>query len=195
MADDLRTFLRDRARLNPGFREAVIADARAMGKRAGVNVEGHGLWAKTWMVLRLTWVSDGFLALLFIRISVKLRAMGVPLLPTVARRLAIVVAQVHIGAPVILHPGIILPHGQVVIDGVVEIGSGTVITPFVSIGLTQGNYQGPTIGANVLIGTGARILGPLTVGRRATIGANAVVTKDVAEGTTVVGVPARVFEK
>jgi len=54
------------------------------------------------------------------------------------------------------------------------------------------SVQGPTIGRNVKIGTGAKIVGPVTIGDGARIGANAVVVDDVAARTTVVGVPSKV---
>ena len=70
-----------------------------------------------------------------------------------------------------------------VIDGLVEIGAGTVIMPGVTIGLREGprsgGLRGPTIGKDVEIGTGAKILGPITLHRGARIGANAVVLQDV----------------
>ncbi len=63
------------------------------------------------------------------------------------------------------------------------------IRPFVTIGLKEGQLEGPTIGRNVMIGTGAKVLGPITVGQKAKIGANAVVVKDVPDEATVIGVP------
>jgi serine O-acetyltransferase len=75
----------------------------------------------------------------------------------------------------------------VVIDGLVEIGPNVVIGPWVTIGLVAGNVHGRTVEANARVGTGASVLGPLTVGSGAVIGANAVVVRDVEAGTTVVG--------
>src|SRR3954451_20657504 len=100
-------------------------------------------------------------------------------------------AQVSIGDPVVMEPGVYIVHGQVVIDGIVEIKRGTVISPFVTIGLRPGTWQGPKIGRNVIIGTGAKVLGDVTVGDAARIGANAVVVSDVPAGATVVGIPAQ----
>jgi serine O-acetyltransferase len=54
-----------------------------------------------------------------------------------------------------------------------------------------GGKRHPTIGDNVIIGSGAQVIGPITVGARARIGANAVVTEDVPEGATMVGLKAR----
>jgi serine O-acetyltransferase len=101
-------------------------------------------------------------------------------------------AQVSIGDPVLVEPGVYLPHGQVVIDGMVEVGAETAISPWVTIGLLTGGYKGPTIGRDVRIGTGAKVLGPVVIGDGARIGANAVVLDDVPAGATAVGVPARV---
>jgi serine O-acetyltransferase len=81
-------------------------------------------------------------------------------------------------------------HGQIVADGLVEISTGTSIAPFVTIGLRAGEVRGPTIGRDVNIGTGAKLIGPITVGDGATIGANAVVVDDVSGMTTVAGIPA-----
>jgi serine O-acetyltransferase len=50
----------------------------------------------------------------------------------------------------------------------------------------------PTVGDNVVIGSGAKVIGPVTIGENAAVGANAVVVKDVAAGGTAVGVPAKV---
>ena len=112
-----------------------------------------------------------------------------PVLPRIAHRLAMVFAQVSIGDPVVVEPGVYVIHGQVVIDGLVEIGAGTVIAPFVTIGLRAGDVRGATIERNVSIGTGAKVIGAVRIGEGATVGANAVVVDDVPAGATVVGRP------
>ncbi len=145
--------------------------------------------------IRLAWVTDAFLAQALYRVKARSQALRLPLLPIVAHRLAIITGQVCIGDPVVMRPGVYLPHGQVVIDGLVEIERGTTIAPFVTIGLIAGNMQGPTIGSRVNIGTGSKIIGPVTIGANAAIGANAVVVNDVPAGATVVGVPARPIDR
>ncbi len=105
---------------------------------------------------------------------------------------------VSIGRHVEIGPGLILPHGQVVIDGNVRIGRDCAINPWVTIGLTGSrrfgfDARGPLVGDRVFIGTGARLLGPITIGDGARIGANAVVLEDVPANATVVGMPARVI--
>lgn len=95
---------------------------------------------------------------------------------------------------VICGPGLILRHaGQgVVFNHHVRIGSNARIYHRVTIGVADEGGP-PTLGDNVYIGTGASILGELSVGDGARIGAGAVVVKDVAAGTTVGGVPARLI--
>jgi serine O-acetyltransferase len=179
----------------PHFFVALIADAKLQSVARGERDEFRGRADAICQALRLMWVSDSFLAQAFYRAQARLEALGVPVLPRLAHRLAMSTAQVCIGKNVVIHPGVYLGHGQVVIDGFVEIHRGTVILPFVTIGLRQGKARGPTIGRDVFIGTGARILGPVTVHRDARIGANAVVIDDVPARATVVGVPARIVGK
>jgi serine O-acetyltransferase len=101
-----------------------------------------------------------------------------------------------------IHPGAIIgrnffiDHGFVVIGESAEIGDDVTIYQHVTLGGTNPSNgipgkRHPTIGNGVIIGSGAQVLGPITVGDRARIGANAVVTRDVPEGATMIGIPAR----
>jgi serine O-acetyltransferase len=175
---------------HPRLWSALIADAELTARYRGERCGFHSKVDALGQVLRLMWVSDAFLAQSLYRLKARMQALGIPVLPRLAHRLAMTTAQVCIGDPVIVRAGIYLPHGQVVVDGFVEIDSGTVIFPWVTVGLRGGNLQGPKIGRDVQIGTGAKIIGPVTVGAGARIGANAVVVHDVSAGATVVGVPA-----
>ena len=176
---------------HPPLREAVMADARV---NAGFRGERHEFRSKAdalVQVLRLAWASDAFAAQVLYRVKTRAQARGIPVLPRIAHRLAMALAQVSIGDPVLVAPGVYIIHGQVVLDGLVQVGAGTVIAPWVTVGLRAGVLQGATIGENVSIGTGAKIIGPVTIGDGAIIGANAVVVDDVPAGATVVGAPAR----
>jgi serine O-acetyltransferase len=184
--------MRDLARQHPPFVAAVVADARCACANRGEKVEGGTRLRWAWEVLRLSWKSDAFLALVCYRAKARLQGLGVPLLPEVGHHLAMSIAQVSIGDPVIIEAGIYLPHGQVVLDGLVRVGAGTAIRPWVTIGLAEGNFEGPKIGRSVRIGTGAKVLGPVSIGDHALIGANAVVLCNVPERATAVGVPARI---
>ena len=147
-------------------------------------------------VVRLTIQSDALFALAAYRLKARMQALGIPLLPRVAHRMAMRSAQVSIGDPVLVHPGVYLPHGQVVVDGLTEIHTGAVLRPWVTVGLTPGSGgAGPTIGKDARIGTGAKVLGAIEIGEGANIGANAVVLGDVPPNSTAVGVPARIIER
>jgi len=178
---------------HPGFVEAVLADARLTSSLRGESADLGSRPQAVVRVLRLALVSDAFLAQICYRAKARTQAMGIPVVPHLLHRLAMMVGQVCIGDPVIVRPGIYLPHGQVVIDGITEVASGAVFFPWVTVGLKAGNVDGPKIGRNVRVGTGAKIIGPVRIGDGASIGANAVVVEDVAPGATVAGVPARVL--
>jgi serine O-acetyltransferase len=180
---------------HPRFLDAVVADARVTSANRGERFEFRSRRDALLQALRLAFVTDAFLAQVLYRLKARCQALRVPLVPTLAHHLAIVTGQVSIGDPVVVQPGIYLPHGQVVIDGLVEIERGTTIAPFVTIGLVASNLQGPTIEHHVNIGTGAKIVGPVRIGANARLGANAVVVHDVPAGVTVVGVPARVPDR
>jgi serine O-acetyltransferase len=188
VSDEYWRALRSR---HPGLREALVADARLTAGYRGERSDFHSRRDVAVQLLRLAWVSDAFAAQALYRVKAALQARRVPVLPRLAHRLAMMLAQVSIGDPVIVHPGIYIVHGQVVIDGQVEIHSGVTIAPWVTIGLRAGDYRGATIERDVSIGTGAKVIGPVHVGEGATIGANAVVVDDVPPGATVVGAPAR----
>jgi serine O-acetyltransferase len=177
---------------HPRLREALLEDARVTARYRGERHEFRGPLDAALQALRLAWVSDAYAAQALYRVKARLQALGVPVLPRLAHRLAMAIAQVSIGDPVLVAPGVYVIHGQVVLDGLVEIGAGTVIAPWVTIGLRAGVVQGARVGENVQIGTGAKLIGPVTIGDGATIGANAVVVDDVPAGATVVGAPARV---
>ncbi len=101
-----------------------------------------------------------------------------------------------------IHPGatigrnFFIDHGFVVIGETAQIGDNVTIYQCVTLGGTNPangipGKRHPTIANDVIIGSGAQVLGPITVSPRARIGANAVVTRDVPEGATMVGIPAR----
>lgn len=102
--------------------------------------------------------------------------------------------DIHPGATIGRH--LFIDHGFTVIGETAHIGDNVTIYQCVTLGGTNpangvGGKRHPTLEDNVIVGSGAQILGPITVGQRARIGANAVVTDDVPEGATMVGVKAR----
>ena len=102
--------------------------------------------------------------------------------------------DIHPGADIGRH--LFIDHGFTVIGETALIGDNVTIYQCVTLGGTNpsngvGGKRHPTLLDNVIVGSGAQILGPITVGQRARIGANAVVTEDVPEGATMVGLKAR----
>ncbi len=104
-----------------------------------------------------------------------------------------------------IHPGAIvgrrvfIDHGMgVVIGETANVGDDCTIYQGVTLGgtsLYRGAKRHPTLGAGVVVGAGAKVLGGFTVGAGAKIGSNAVVVKEVPAGATVVGIPGRVIEE
>ena len=140
-------------------------------------------------------LSSELQVILVYRLQAWLRAWQVPLLPNLLRRVTMLLAGVSIGDRAVIGPGLLLNHGHIVIDGATTVGPLCSIAPFVTIGLNTGgpdpSLAGPDIGRFVFIGTGAKILGAVSVGDNARIGANAVVLDDVPANSTAVGAPAR----
>jgi serine O-acetyltransferase len=189
--ESAKAFRRGIRARHPRFREAIVADAKITAAFRGEQVEFGGL-RTIWQILRLIVVSDSYFAQVAYRAKARMQALRIPFLPRVAHWIAMVTAQVSIGDPVVVQPGVYIVHGQVTIDGITEVHSGAVIAPWVSVGLVAGNFIGPTIGPKAYIGTGARVLGSVRIGKGARVGANAVVLRDVPDGATAVGVPARI---
>jgi serine O-acetyltransferase len=175
---------------HPTLRAALVADARITARYRGERHEFHSRRDAAVQIVRLLWVSDAFLPQALYRCKARLQALGIPVLPRICHRLAMITGQVSIGDPVVVEPGVCIVHGQTVIDGLTVIGAGAVISPWTTIGLRSGIVQGPRLEADVSVGTGAKVLGPVRVGTRAQIGAGAVVVRDVPADAIVVGIPA-----
>jgi serine O-acetyltransferase len=103
-----------------------------------------------------------------------------------------------------IHPGatigrrVFIDHGMgVVIGETAEVGDDCYFYHQVTLGVarTMGGKRHPTVGNNVIIGAGAKVLGPITVGDNARVGSNAVVVDNVPADTTVVGIPARPVDR
>lgn len=103
-----------------------------------------------------------------------------------------------------IHPGatighrVFIDHGMgIVIGETAVIGDDCTLYHGVTLGGTSWNKgkRHPTLESGVVIGAGAKVLGPITIGKNAKIGSNAVVVKDVPENATAVGIPARILEE
>jgi serine O-acetyltransferase len=134
----------------------------------------------------------GVQALLAHRVAHALEGAGVPLAPRAIAYLTRSVTGVEIHPAAKIGGGFFIDHGSgVVIGETAEIGERVTLYQGVTLGGTgfQPGKRHPTVGDNVTVGSGAKLLGPIAVGDGAKIGANTVVVEDVPPGTTVVGNP------
>jgi serine O-acetyltransferase len=134
----------------------------------------------------------GVQALLAHRLAHALRGAGVPLLPRVIAYLTRAVTGVEIHPAAEIGRGFFIDHGSgVVIGETARIGDRVTLYQGVTLGGTgfQRGKRHPTLGDNVTVGSGAKLLGPIAVGDGAKVGANTVVVEDVPPGATVVGNP------
>jgi serine O-acetyltransferase len=134
----------------------------------------------------------GVQALLAYRVAHALREAGVPLAPGGIAYVSRAVTGVEIHPAAQIGPEFFIDHGSgVVIGETAEIGRRVTLYQGVTLGGTgfQPGKRHPTLGDNVTVGSGAKLLGPIAVGDGAKIGANTVVVEDVPPSSTVVGNP------
>lgn len=148
--------------------------------------------------LEVALLYSGFHAVLFYRVSHKLyenkKFFAARLVSQSARFLTGI--EIHPGAKI--GRGLFIDHGSgVVIGETAEIGDNCTLYQGVTLGGT-GKHIGkrhPTLGNNVMVGSGAKVLGPFKIGDNTKIAANAVVLNEIPENCTAVGIPARIVKK
>ena len=146
----------------------------------------------------------GFQALLFHRLAHGLWRGGWRLLGRLVSQLGRWATGIEIHPAAVIGRRFFIDHGMgVVVGETSEIGDGVTVYQGVTLGGVapsvdshnqRNTKRHPTLEDGVIVGSGAQVLGPITVGRNARVGANAVVTKDVPSGVTVVGIPARAVQ-
>jgi serine O-acetyltransferase len=137
----------------------------------------------------------GFHAILFHRFAHRLYKAGIPILPRFISQFSRFLTGIEIHPGATIGRRFFIDHGMgVVIGETTEIGDDVLLYQGVTLGGT-GNEQGkrhPTLGNNVVVGTGAKVLGSITIGNNVKIGAGSVVVHPVPDHSTVVGIPGRV---
>ena len=137
----------------------------------------------------------GFHAILIHRLSHRLYKAGIPILPRFISQIARFLTGIEIHPGATIGRRFFIDHGMgVVIGETTEIGDDVLVYQNVTLGGT-GNEQGkrhPTLGNNVVVGTGAKVLGGIRIGNDVKIGAGSVVVHPVPDHSTVVGIPGRV---
>lgn len=137
-------------------------------------------------------ITDGTFAMACYRLMSWSHRWRIAPLTVILSKVNALFGQCIIGRGAQFGPGFVLIHSQgVVINGSVVGGENIRIEHQVTIGAEKD--QSPRLGNNIFIGAGAKIIGPVTIGDGARIGANAVVVKDVPPGVTVGGIPARIL--
>ena len=141
---------------------------------------------------------SGLHAIIYYRMSRALYRAGVPLLPRMISQYARFMTGIEIHPGAAIGKGLFIDHGMgVVIGETAVIGDNVTLYQGVTLGGT-GKEKGkrhPTLGNNVVVGTGAKVLGNIMIGDDVLIGANAVVIRDVPMDSTVVGVPGRIVKQ
>lgn len=137
----------------------------------------------------------GLHALWLHRLAHKLWLRKLPLLPRLISHLNRLITGIEIHPGASIGEGVFIDHGMgVVIGETSEIGDNVTMYQGVTLGGT-GKEKGkrhPTVGRNVVIAAGAKVLGPITIGDNSKVGAGAVVIRDVPPNCTVVGIPGKV---
>ncbi len=144
-------------------------------------------------ILRLLF-TDGTMAMVYYRLMQWARRHRLTPIELLANRLNGIFCNCYIGRGAEFGRGFVLVHADgVVINRLVRGGENVYLEHQVTIGADRGTS--PVLGNDIFIGAGAKILGPVTIGDGARVGANAVVVKDVPAWSTVVGVPAKVVRQ
>jgi serine O-acetyltransferase len=137
---------------------------------------------------------DTFLILALWRTRCAARRLRIPLVNHILRRAQTLVFGIELGNDIELGPGVFFVHPVgIVVGGTARVGARVVFMGSNTVGTAKDNGC-PVIEDDVIVGAGARVLGPVRVGARAVIGANAVVLTDVPADRVVVGIPARVVD-
>ena len=140
----------------------------------------------------------GFHAVLFHRFAHMLYKCGLRFIPRLISQLTRFFTKIEIHPGATIGKGLLIDHGcGVVIGETTVIGNDCTIYQGVTLGGTGKDIgkRHPTLGNNVMVGAGAKILGPFTVGDNSKIAANAVLLREVEPDSTCVGVPARVVKR
>lgn len=149
--------------------------------------------ARNWLEVLLCY--PGLQALVLHRFSHALYNLGLPLIPRLMSHFGRFFTGIEIHPGATIGKGVFIDHGMgVVIGETAIIGDYCLIYQGVTLGGTgkQSGKRHPTLGENVVIGGGAKVLGNILVGNNVRIGAGSVVLKDVPSDSTVVGIPGRV---
>jgi serine O-acetyltransferase len=149
--------------------------------------------ARNW--LEVLFCYPGLQALVFHRFSHWLYQIGIPFIPRLLSHFSRFITGIEIHPGATIGKGVFIDHGMgVVIGETAIVGDYALIYQGVTLGGTgkETGKRHPTLGENVVVGAGAKVLGNLQIGNNVRIGAGSVVLRDVPADCTVVGIPGRI---
>jgi serine O-acetyltransferase len=152
--------------------------------------------ARNW--LEVLFCYPGLQAVLLHRFAHWLHVFGIPFIPRLISHIARFFTGIEIHPGAQIGQGVFIDHGMgVVIGETAIIGNYALIYQGVTLGGTgkESGKRHPTLGENVVVGAGAKVLGNLLIGNDVRIGAGSVVLRDVPSGCTVVGIPGRIVHR
>jgi serine O-acetyltransferase len=164
----------------------IIADFRIIFERDPA--------ARNWLEVLLCY--PGLQVLIFHRFSHWLHHLGLPVIPRLLSHIARFLTGIEIHPGATIGKGVCIDHGMgIVIGETAIVGDYCLIYQGVTLGGTgkESGKRHPTLGENVVVGAGAKVLGNILIGNNVRIGAGSVVLRDVPSDSTVVGIPGRVI--
>jgi serine O-acetyltransferase len=148
----------------------------------------------------LSHLSPRFASVVLIRVAQRLHAKGWRRLAKLFSFFNFLIFSIEVSPRVEIGPGLIIPHSTGTVIGAGQIGANATIYQQVTFGATIADFefdkaQRPILEDDVIVTAGAKIIGPVRLGKGCIVGANAVVLNDVPDGMLAVGVPARMIAR
>ncbi len=177
----------------------LLAYLRADLRRA-ISLQGGDPDAKGAARFWLGLFAPRFAPVLLCRLASWLAACRLKPLAKLVSLINFVIFGVEIALQAEIGPGLFFPHSQGIVIGALRIGRNAVIYQGVTLGAKELDFaynaaSRPVLGNNVVVGSGAKVLGGITLGDGSRIGANAVVVDSIPSGCLAVGIPAKVISK
>lgn len=171
-----------------------LLKADLLRQQSLIHGDSHPLSCRIWFGL----LSPRFIPVLLYRLAYQLRLKRLGFLSHFFTMLNVMVFGIEITPKCTIGPGLFLPHTQGTVIGAISIGDNVVIYQGVTLGAKSLDFRydqsyRPVIGHNVIIGSGAKVLGGISVGDNVVVGANSVLLTSVPANQTVVGIPARII--
>jgi serine O-acetyltransferase len=183
-----------------GLSTVILADLNRYYSFSGRDITTEGKGAIIVGTIYHLIFSRGFRAIFFYRLRNNAETKNIRYLGGLVGVFDTLINGIEIHPHARIGPGLFMPHPQCIVIGArAVLGSNVTINQGVTVGASPGKEIGgqtePVVEDNVLLGAGAKIIGPVTIGANAMIGANAVVVSDIPAWAVAVGVPAGVVKK